>query len=133
MDLVAQAAKEDTSLMPYIITGPATLVVGLITGATETREKVREDFVAVFEAMGIIEFGDEVELITRQAAAGKALRGLLSISFMMPGVGGHHLDDLLDALKMADEASLEKALAQWPSVSAAIRRKPPNSARRVCP
>ncbi len=155
MDLVAQAAKEDTSLMPYIITGAATLVVGLSTGAvaattvflgrrtereklahdkekfaTETREKVKEDFVAVFETMGIIEFGDEVELITRQAAAGKVLRGLLSISFMMPGVGAHHLDDLLDALKMADEASLEKALAQWPSVSVAIRRKPPNSAKK---
>jgi hypothetical protein len=154
IELVAQAADKGTSLTPVIITGVVTLVVGIIMGAvaattgvlgrrtereklahekekfaTETRDKVKEDFVAVVEAMGIIQIGDDVELTTRQAAAGKALGGLLSISFMMPGVGGRHLEQLLDALQTADEDSLKKALLEWPSVSTAIRRKPPEPSR----
>jgi hypothetical protein len=154
IELVAKAANEDPSLTPYISAAVA-LVVGLIAGAvaattgvlgrrtereklahekekfaTETREKVKEDFVVVVEAMGIIELGDEVEFVTRQGQAARALRGLLSISFMMPDVGGRHLEGLLDALKIADEASLEKALARWPNVLAAIRRKPPDTATK---
>ena len=153
IELAAQTANDETSLIPYIITGATTLVVGLIGGAvaattgllgrrtereklahdkekfaTQTREKIKEDFVAVVEAIGIIELGDDVELATRQAEARKALRGLLGISLMMPGVGGRHFEDLLDALAVADERSLQEALARWPNVSAAIRRRPPDTA-----
>jgi hypothetical protein len=148
--LLAQAASEDASLTPYFLTGAVTLVVGVIAGAvaattgllgrrterdklahekekfaTETREKVKEDFAAVVQSMGIIELADEIDAETKSTAAGTALRGLLSISFMMPGVGGVQMEDLLDELKRADDASLRSALIRWKTVSAAIRRRPP--------
>jgi len=134
IDLVAQAANTDTSLTPVVITGGAALTVGFIGGAVamttgllgrrvereklahektkfaaETRAKVKDEWMAVVEAMDVIASGDVIELSARQVEANKALKALLAISFTMENVGGRDLEELLDHLQRADEASL----AEW--------------------
>jgi hypothetical protein len=146
---VVQVANDAASLTPILITAGVSLGVGFIAGAvaistgflgrkvereklaherkkfaTETREKVKEEWVAVVEAMDVIAAGDMVELAARQIEARKALKALLSISFTMDLAAGTQLEELLHLLQSADEVSLSQALDRWPSVSEAIRLGP---------